>query len=217
MKAIPITVSAAVILCGCSTAPAPMQQLPPEQTTARTSSTYTGTTVDFIYVSTSATPRRPTNELEMPDFPEIDGDPFDDSFYGLFTGGLGETADMSFPENTSMIIPETDIADITSETMPPWESADVRFTETSETAVTEVPDETSDTAAETVTAVNLISETEASWSAENVSVPSETQYESDRVSETFPSAESFNINDYMPSGNDYPEFSSFDINGLFEP
>lgn len=220
IKKLPGAFAAAVILCGCSEIPEPMQQLPPEQTTAKTSSTYTGTTVDFIYVSTSATPRRPTNEFDMPDFPELDGDPFDDSFYGLFTAEPGETADMSFPEMTSMTISEADMPDIgdyLSETVPSYEYADVRFTETPETAVREAPEETDDTAAETVTVGSFVSETKPAETNERVSVPTETPYETDRFSETYLSAESFDINDYMPSEYDYPEFSSFNINGLFEP
>lgn len=218
-KSVPIAFAAAVLLCGCGEQYEPMRQLPPEQTTTVTSSTYTGTTVDFYYVSTSATPRRPSNELEMPDFPQLDGDPFDDSFYELFTGEMGETADISFPEITSMTIPEADMPDFEenfSETMPSYESSDVRFTETSETTVTEAPEETSDTAAETVTAVGFVSEAVPSEGAESADVPSETAYETDRVSVTFPSSEKFDINQYMPSENDYPEFTAFDINGFFE-
>lgn len=218
IKKLPGAFAAAVLLCGCSDIPEPMQQLPPEQTTAKTSSTYTGTTVDFIYVSTAATPRRPTNELEMPDFPEIDGDPFDENFYGLFTGEMGDRADISFPEMTSMTIPQADMPDFAdnfSETAPPSETADVRFTETSAAAVTEAPPETDDTAAETVTVGSFLTVTEISETTEKASVPSETPYESDGIQETFPSAESFDINAYMPSEKDYPEFSSFDINGLF--
>lgn len=219
-KTVLAVLSAGVLLCGCKEERAPMQQLPPEHTTAKTSSTYTGTTVEFIYVSTSVTPRRPTNALEMPDFPEIDGDPFDDSFYGLFTEGAGEQAEVSFPKISSINIPNADIPDIAdnfSETMPPYETADVRFTESSETAVTEAPDETADTAAETVTVGSFASETNPSERTERASVPSETPYETDTASVTFSSAKSFDIKEYMPSQNDYPEFSSFDINGLFEP
>lgn len=219
-KTVPAAFAAAVILCGCGEEYEPMRQLPPEQTTTVTSSTYTGTTVDFIYVSTAATPRRPTNELEMPDFPGIDGDPFDEDFYELFTAEMGETADIRFPEITSMTIPEADMPDFNgnySETMPSYESADVRFTETSAAAVTETPPETDDTAAETVTAGSFVSEKVPSESAESAAVPSETAYETDRFSETYPSAKSFDINEYMPSEFDYPEFSSFDINGLLEP
>lgn len=218
-KTVPAAFAAAVLLCGCGEQYEPMRQLPPEQTTSRTSSTYTGTTVDFYYVSTSATPRRPTNGLEMPNFPEIDGDPFDDSFYELFTSEMGQT-NISFPEITSMTIPKADMPEISadlSDTMPPYESADVRFTETSVTAETEVPEETYDTAAETVTVGSFVSEKTPSESAESASVPSETAYETDRISVTFPSSEKFDINEYMPSGKDYPEFSKIDINGLFEP
>ena len=119
-----------------------------------------------------------------------------------------------------MTIPEAnmpDMGDIFSETAPSYESADVRFTETPETAVTEAPEETSDTAAETVTAGSFVSGTVISETPERISVPSETPYETDDISVTFPSPESFDINDYMPSEQDYPEFSSFNINGLFEP
>ncbi|MGN1100698.1 MAG: hypothetical protein ACI4RG_00800 [Huintestinicola sp.] len=219
-KAVIMAFTAALLFCGCVEEREPMRQLPPEQFTTQTSSTYTGTTVDFIYVSTSATPRRPTNELEMPDFPEMDDNPFDDSFYELFTGDMGETPDMSFPDITSMDIPRENIPDMgenISETMPSYETADVRFTETPETAVTEVPDETADTAVETVTVGSFISSTGITEAAERVTVPPETSYETDSVSETYPSAESFDINDYMPSEFDYPEFSSFDINGLLQP
>lgn len=218
-KKLPAFFAAAVLLCGCEEQYEPMRQLPPEQATARTSSTYTGTTVDFIYVSTSATPRRPTNELQMPDFPELEVDPFDDSFYGLFTAEMGET-DISFPEITSMTIPQADMPDFEgnfSDTMPSYESADVRFTETSVAAVTEAPPETDDTAAETVTAGSFVSEKAPSESAESAAVPSETAYETDAASVIFSSSEKFDINEYMPSEFDYPEFSSFDINGFLEP
>ncbi|MGN1107067.1 MAG: hypothetical protein ACI4RH_10470, partial [Huintestinicola sp.] len=159
-RTVAATFAAALVLCSCSEKPEPMRQLPPEQFTTGTSSTYTGTTVDFIYVSTSATPRRPTNEFDMPDFPEIDGDPFDDDFYGLFTAEMGET-DINFPEITSMTIHQADMPDVRdnfSETVPSYETADVRFTETSAAAVTEAPPETDDTAAETVTAGSFVSE-----------------------------------------------------------
>lgn len=219
-RTVAVIFAAALALCGCSEKPEPMQQLPPEQFTTGTSSTYTGTTVDFIYVSTSATPRRPTNELQMPDFPELEVDPFDEDFYGLFTGEFRETADMNFPEITSMTIPQADMPDMRdniSETVPPYETADVRFTETSVVAVTEAPPETDDTAAETVTVGSFISENPPSESAESESIPSETAYETDAASVTFPSSEKFDINEYMPSEYDYPEFSSFDINGFLEP
>lgn len=211
-----IAFAAAVLLCGCGDNK-PMPQLPPEQTITRTSPTITIISDDFIYASTSSTPRRPANELEMPDFPELDGNPFDDSFYGLFTGELGERADMSLPEFTSMTIPRADMDTEPSETIPSYESADVRFTETTETAVTDAPMENDETAAETVTVGSFVSEKAVSKNAESADVPSETVYETDRFSETYPSAESFDIMEYMPSQFDYPEFSSIDINGLLEP
>lgn len=84
-----------LVLCGCSgNKLAPMEQLPPAETTVRTSSTYTGTTVDFIHVEP---PHSPTlargNSIDMPDFPEMPefptpdraDDPFGAEFRELFT------------------------------------------------------------------------------------------------------------------------------------
>ena len=209
-----------LILGGCSENPPRMEQLPPEELPPRTSSTYTGTTVDFIYMSTRATPALPSDELEMPDFPDFNSvdNPFDEAFYDLFKEEMGGSDTMSFPEMTSITVPEAEYPDYSinvSQSVPPSETADVRFTETSETAVTEVPEETAETVTETATVSGAFPETVRTEPVESISMPSETPFESDRSSETYPSVEKFDINEYMPSANDYPIFSEFEINSLF--
>ncbi|MCI7768598.1 MAG: hypothetical protein MSJ26_11550 [Oscillospiraceae bacterium] len=213
-------ISAALLFSGCGESYPRMEQLPPEELAPRTSSTYTGTTVDFIYMSTRATPRIPTNELEMPDFPDFNGidNPFDETFYDLFTNEMGESVTISFPEMSAINVPEAEYPDFSenaSQSAPPTETADVRFTETSETAVTEVPRETVEIVTETVTVSSQLPETARTEDIENASMPSETPYESDRSSDTYPSSESFDIMEYMPSANDYPKYSDFDIKSYF--
>lgn len=209
-----------MLLCSCGENYPRMEQLPPEELPPRTSSTYTGTTVDFIYMSTRATPPLPSDELEMPDFPDFNGidDPFDETFSDLFTGEMGGSYTISFPEMTSITVPEADFPDFSinvSQSAPPSETADVRFTETSETAVTEVPEDTAETVTETVTVSGVFPDTVPTESFESVSMPSETPFESDRSADTYPSAESFDIREYMPSVSDYPQFSEIDISSLF--
>ena len=209
-----------LLFCGCGEDYPRMEQLPPEELPPRTSSTYTGTTVDFIYMSTRATPRLPSNELEMPDFPDFNGidNPFDDTFSDLFGNEMGESVTVSFPEMTVITVPEAEFPDFSinrSETSPPSQTADVRFTETSETAVTEVPEETAETVTETASVSGAFPETDRRETIDEFTIPSETAYESDGSSDTYPSAESFDINDHMPSANDYPQFESFDINSYF--
>lgn len=215
-----ISAAFSLILCGCGKKTAPMEELPPERSRPKTISTYTGTTVDFYYVSTASTPRRPTNELEMPDFGTADiADPFDDSFYAMFTDENSVTETVTFPETDSLTVPNADsplFPDNAAVTAPPSESADIQITETGETAVRNALDGMTETAAETDNAAVYTYRTRAETSAESASKPSETAYESDNAAMTYPSSESYDISDYMPRRNDYPDFSAIDMNGLLQ-
>lgn len=207
-----------LLLCGCGRQNAPIEELPPEQYRPKTSSTYTGTTVEFYYVPTVSTPRRPTNDLELPDFDAADmADPFDDSFYAMFTDENAVTETVTFPSTDPLTVPSAEAAlfsDNEAVTAPPSESADVRVTETGETAVNGALERVTETAAETDNANVYTYRTSAETSAERASKPSETAYESDNGDMTYPTSESFDIGDYMPRGNDYPDFSAIDMNGL---
>lgn len=221
MKKLMFIISAfSLLLCGCGKNNQPIEELPPEQPRPKTSSTYTGTTVEFYYVPTASTPRRPTNELEMPDFDTADiADPFDDSFYAMFTDENAVTETVTFPETDPLTVPNGDTVAFSAspaETAPPPESADVRITETGETAVGNALDNVTETAAETVTAAVSSYRTQAETSAERASKPAETAYETDSADMTYPTSESFDIGDYMPRGNDFPDFSAIDINSLLQ-
>ena len=219
-KLVFILTAFSLLLCGCGKNNPPMEELPPEQSRPKTSSTYTGTTVEFYYVPTASTPRRPTNELEMPDFDTADiADPFDDSFYAMFTDENAVTETVTFPGTDALTVPSAETAlfsDNEAVTAPPSESADVRVTETGETAVNGALERVTETAAETDNANVYTYRTRAETSAERDSKPSETAYESDNGDMTYPTSESYNIGDYIPRENDFPDFSAIDINNLLQ-
>ena len=209
-----------LLLCGCGKNDPPMEELPPEQPRPKTSSTYTGTTVEFYYVPTASPPRRPTNGLEMPDLDTADmADPFDDSFYAMFTDENAVTETVTFPDTDPLTVPSAETAvfsDNEAVTAPPSESTDIQITETGETAVSGALERVTETAAETDNAVVSTYRTRTETSAESASKPYETAHESDSAAMTYPTSESYNIGDYMPRGNDYPDFSAIDINGLLQ-
>lgn len=133
----------AVLLTGCQAERHPIPELPPASTTVKTSSTYTGTTVEFIHVQTETTTekKRPSDKLYMPDFPETD-DLFGESFSALFSSAqtYSETAE------TSAAAAYSDEEGIVTAAPP-------RFEDTAETTVTSLPDREpqsiTETAAET--------------------------------------------------------------------
>ena len=188
-KIVSALITVSLLLCGCGESYPRMQQLPPESFPAHTSSTYTGTTVDFVYVSTKPTPKLPSKEFEMPEFSDINGieNPFDETFSDLFTSAAGETVSVSFD-------------DISYDNDPISETSAGASSSDTETAVTAAPEDPSDTVTETVSV------------SDQITVSEQTQ-----VSERFltPYSESFDINEYLPSSDDYPQFESFDIYSLF--
>lgn len=99
----------ALVLTGCEQKPRetiPTMAPPPEYTT--TTNTYTGTTVDFIYMSTTGTTSfRNYDMIDMPEFPDLNGfeldmpdgmngaDPFGEDFQALFRD---QFPDMDLPD-----------------------------------------------------------------------------------------------------------------------
>lgn len=188
------------LMCGCDSGGDPMPQLPPPQTTVRTSSTYTGTTVDFIHVETSSI-RRPPNELDMPEFPEFPDmngadDPFGAEFDALFDG---TAAPVEFPQmnvsgadsagdDLSDTVQTTAVSELFSDIS--ISRADLPYDEMTVTAVVSFD------APETVTDTS-VRDTEPE--TESVSVITEDLQTAD-------TAESYDIRDFMPSAADYPDF-----------
>lgn len=129
-KAIAV-VSAALLFNGCTKKLAPMEPMPPLDTTARTASTYTGTTVDFIHVEPPPSPTRPTVtefSIDMPEFPDIPefpmntaaDDPFGEEYRAMFSSGV--PSDVSESVQTAQVSeaftqpPQTSENDLTEET-----------------------------------------------------------------------------------------------------
>lgn len=106
-KSLLFVILSALLLSGCQDNKLPpMKQLPPLETTAKTTSDYTGTTVDFIHVEVNE-PSLPasSNFFSMPDFPDLDvdvvgDDPFGEEFQALFTS-VTEAPSASDSEITS--------------------------------------------------------------------------------------------------------------------
>lgn len=155
----------AALLTGCQTERHPIPELPPVTATAKTSSTYTGTTVDFIHVrtETQTEKKRPSDKPYMPDFPEAEN-MFDDSFSALFSSS-----------QTSSGTSEASSTTVYSEEEGIVTAAPPRFDDADRVSVTAPPD----TAAQS-----------------NTETAAET-------------AESFDIEEYMPREGDYPEFPVF--------
>ena len=220
MKRFFSAVGAAVLLCGCGEKLPSMPELPPERVIERTSSTYTGTTVDFIHVSTVPLPRPRSDGFDMPEFPEFDeaDDPFDDRFYEMFEG-TEVFASMTMTDiDTDELDMDIESTDISAEEVPEYETADVAFEGETETAVTEIPEESAETVTETVTvsAAEFEDEFTEPTAAETVGVPYETPRESDDTADTYPTSADFDIKDYMPSDYDFLEFSEIDIGEFFD-
>lgn len=101
-------ISAVLLLSGCSDNKLPpMKQLPPLDTTAKTTSDYTGTTVDFIHVEINepSLPAGSSDYFSIPDFPDFPvndngDDPFGEEFQALFTS-VTATPSVSDSEITS--------------------------------------------------------------------------------------------------------------------
>lgn len=205
-----IAALSAVLMCGCqSTDKESMPTLPPLETTVRTASTYTGTTVDFIYMETTASYRMP-NAFDMPEFPEFpDADsadnPFGPKFYALF--GQTDTG-VDFPDMTART--EDNYRDNINESDRPQATAVPDINTEIFISDEDMPDDEM-----TVTAINMMDmpgyETETADSGterERYTVPGETIPPEDTTRDT---TYSYDINDFMP---DFPDFGDMDMPDL---
>lgn len=165
--------------------------LEPVQTTVRTESTYTGTTVDFIHVETSGQYRYP-NAYDIPGFENINDvdSPFDEDFYKLFSETMSpvEYSDFSAVSDTSTL-PGDNIQF----------SSDVNTTASVDNEIT-------------VTAINMLNssetsvceaQTEETLFIENAATASISEQSSAETITTF------DIMQYMPKPEDYPDFNDF--------
>ena len=181
-------------LCGCSSDKlSPMEELPPEQFPSQTSSTYTGTTVDYIYITTTSQPLPSAYGITMPEFPTITGfetadNPFDEDFYALF--------DEAYPTETVTIpsmfddtegyntIQVSDVFDYMTEAVMP--SEDFTMTET-------LPISENNT---------LYDEADE---AQTVTLPPMPNIDEFNM-------ETFDIDRYMPKEEDFPSFPYDELN-----
>ncbi|MBQ7783224.1 MAG: hypothetical protein IJ368_04565 [Oscillospiraceae bacterium] len=175
-------------LCGCSSEKiSPMEELPPEQFPSQTSSTYTGTTVDYIYITTTSQPLPPSYGITMPEFPAITGfetvdDPFDEDFYALFDEVYPtETVtvpSMSYDTEGYNTIQVSDVFDHMTEAAMPSEE----FTMTETLPISEN--------------ITLYDET---YNAQTVTLPSMPDIDEFNM-------ETIDIERYMPKEEDFPPF-----------
>lgn len=170
---------AALLFTGCHEKGHTMPELPPIETTTADSSVYTGTTVDFIHVDSETVTEKKPPSVGL-DFPEID-DPFDDSFYALFSSADTRISSARTEEMTSA--DDENVSSANARTYSS-ETAAVQYSE-EEGVVTAAPPRFDDVT-ETVSAEEI-------GSIITESVPAV-------------SAERFDIGEYMPREEDYPDF-----------
>ena len=209
---------AAVMTAAALTACEEPPKLPPSEnmqlvtTPARTSSTYTGTTVEYV-PSTSAAQRRNNLDMpDMPDFPDMNmeaaDNPFDSDFYALFGNNNAEYPDYS-------VAPEDD----SGEHLPASETS-VPFAEPDDISVSreDVPDEAMTNITETPVTARVetafpgaqMPDFTFSYPVETTvtAVPPETLT---TTGGTFPQTEPFDIRDYMPAMDDFPDFGEIEF------
>ncbi len=196
-----------MLMCGCGSDGEDEQTFPVLETVTfppRTSSTYTGTTVDFIYAETQRTVRRPSANTfpafpemdmpEMPDFPTETADfygenPFDEEFYAMFTAPetmpvfSSETTPTATGESFTEIEAHTATVTAVIEATEPIDETTVR------TDSYQLPDVTWDT-------------TDTTYSETMANIPIEQTEYIDTVT-----VESFDIDEFMPRPQDYPDFN----------
>lgn len=194
-KKICLVLCSAIVFTGCKKPqrePIPVL-LEPVQTTVRTESTYTGTTVDFIHVETSG-PYRYPNAYDMPEFGNINDidSPFDSDFYGLFSQTMPsvEYPAVSYVSETSVV---------TGEGTQTKSDTYTSFSDISDNEMT-------------VTAINRLDSSETAVCG---SLPEETLFIETVTTASFSeqssseTATTFDIMQYMPKPEDYPDFNSF--------
>lgn len=180
-------------------------------TPARTSSTYTGTTVEYVPGVTAGSRRNNLDMPDMPDFPDMDmgaaDNPFDSDFYALFGNNSAEYPDYS-------AAPEDD----SGEHLPASETS-VPYTDPDDISVSreDIPDEAMTNMTEPATArvetafpgVQMPDFT-FSYPAETTvtAVPPETLT---TTGGTLPQTEPFDIREYMPAMNDFPDFGEIEF------
>ncbi len=170
---------AVMLFTGCHEEGHTIPELPPIETTTADSSVYTGTTVEFIHVDRETVTEKEPTSAGL-DFPEID-DPFDDSFYALFSSAGTQISSAQTEEMTSDNAEHISSADAMTYSS---ETAAAQYSE-EEGVVTAAPPRFDDVT-ETVSAEKI-------GSIITESVPAET-------------AERFDIGEYMPREEDYPDF-----------
>lgn len=204
--------AAAALMTGCEAKHTePMQELPPEEyAPAQTPSTYTGTTVDFVYVSTAASQRRRgANEFDMPEFPAADNadDIFGDDFRRLF----GSTVRVDDQEVTASA-EDTAGSGLSETDMTQAAPVDGAFTEIS-ISMADMP-----YGEMTVTAVNII---DAPYNKTDTAetLPPEFNAAAAESARTETAVGSFrydyDIADYMPDSNEFPDFPYDEFNKIF--
>lgn len=206
----------AATLTACKETP----KLPPSEnlqlvtTPARTASTYTGTTVEYIPTTPAGQRRNNLDMPDMPDFPDMDmqaaDNPFGSEFYALFGNNSAEYPDYSAAAE-----------DDSGEYLPASETS-VPFAVPDDISVSreDIPDEAMTSMTEPATARVETAFPGAQMPDFTFSYPAETAVtaavgtippETAAADGAFPQTEPFNIRDYMPAMDDFPDFGEIEF------
>lgn len=199
------------VLCGCEETPQipDPDVMPRAQTITQTSSTYTGTTVEYVPSSSVQTRRRSNIDMpDMPDFPSGDmlagGGPFGREFYELFGA--------EYPDYS--VAPEDDGGEQLSGTetsAPPAGFSDISVSRE------DVPEEAMADIDGSVSAVRVenpfgdfeMPDYEFSEMPRAVTEPADTA--ETVTAGTMPATRGFDINDYMPDDIEFPDFGDIEF------
>lgn len=208
-------ITAALTACKETPRLPPSENMPRMTTESRTSSTYTGTTVEYIPTSPTAARRNSFDMPDMPDmpeFPDIDmqaaDNPFGSEFYAMFGGNGAEYPDffVSTEDDSGEHLPS-------SETSVPYSSGGDDISVSRE----DVPDEamtrmTEPGTAKVETAFPGFTMPDYTFSYPvETTVPAVSAETVTAVCGTLPQTEGFDIRDYMPSPADFPDFGDIEF------
>ncbi len=210
----------AAALTACKETPTipPTDNLHPITTPARTSSTYTGTTVEYVPTASAAQRRNSLDMPDMPDmpsFPDMDmgaaDNPFDSEFYALFGNNGAEYPDYS-------VAPEDD----SGEHLPASETS-VPYTEPDDISISreDVPDEAMTNMTEPVTARvetafpgGQMPDFTFSYPAPTTVTAADGTFPPETLTTAggmLPQTEPFDIREYMPDMGDFPDFGDIEF------
>lgn len=216
--------SVCAALAGCKEAPTlpPSENMQLVTTPARTSSTYTGTTVEYVPTSASNTGINVFNGIDFPEFPQMDmqaGDnPFGSEFYALFGGsGVSEVGSGNAEYPDYSVSAEDDGREQlpSSETSAPITSMDSIFISSEDIPWEAMTDITGLSAVRVESAFPGEQMPDFTFSSPDEitqttlpPIPEETFTE---VCGTYPVTEGFDIREYMPPMEDFPDFGEIEF------